>query len=169
MSKFVSISVIFFFASRKRHTRCALVTGVQTCALPIWLRIAGALHEAVPSSIRPHAIGGPRVRLPHARTNVQRRHVVECAWNAQWPAHTLKAQGAACRQADRMTGFGLDHLPYGVVTHQDRQLVVVRLEDEVVDLAALAASSTPSYDPTVFAGPDLAVDDCRAGDVVGRT
>src|SRR3546814_10020188 len=25
----------FFFASRRRHTRCALVTGVQTCALPI--------------------------------------------------------------------------------------------------------------------------------------
>src|SRR3546814_4179319 len=27
---------IFFFSSRRRHTRCALVTGVQTCALPIW-------------------------------------------------------------------------------------------------------------------------------------
>src|SRR3546814_19705418 len=27
-----------FFSSRRRHTRCALVTGVQTCALPIcWL------------------------------------------------------------------------------------------------------------------------------------
>src|SRR3546814_2360645 len=26
---------VFFFASRRRHTRCALVTGVQTCALPI--------------------------------------------------------------------------------------------------------------------------------------
>src|SRR3546814_2862401 len=26
---------IFFFSSRRRHTRCALVTGVQTCALPI--------------------------------------------------------------------------------------------------------------------------------------
>src|SRR3546814_6672816 len=25
----------FFFASRRRHTSCALVTGVQTCALPI--------------------------------------------------------------------------------------------------------------------------------------
>src|SRR3546814_14329823 len=24
-----------FFSSRRRHTRCALVTGVQTCALPI--------------------------------------------------------------------------------------------------------------------------------------
>src|SRR3546814_4780941 len=31
---------VFFFSSRRRHTRCALVTGVQTCALPIsgnWL------------------------------------------------------------------------------------------------------------------------------------
>src|SRR3546814_1086990 len=26
----------FFFSSRRRHTRCALVTGVQTCALPIY-------------------------------------------------------------------------------------------------------------------------------------
>src|SRR3546814_1157313 len=25
----------FLFSSRRRHTRCALVTGVQTCALPI--------------------------------------------------------------------------------------------------------------------------------------
>src|SRR3546814_5021470 len=28
-------SVYFFFSSIRRHTRCALVTGVQTCALPI--------------------------------------------------------------------------------------------------------------------------------------
>src|SRR3546814_1452677 len=28
--------VCVFFSSRRRHTRCALVTGVQTCALPIW-------------------------------------------------------------------------------------------------------------------------------------
>src|SRR3546814_1716568 len=26
---------MFFLSSRRRHTRCALVTGVQTCALPI--------------------------------------------------------------------------------------------------------------------------------------
>src|SRR3546814_12846249 len=25
-----------FFSSRRRHTRCTLVTGVQTCALPIY-------------------------------------------------------------------------------------------------------------------------------------
>src|SRR3546814_11058211 len=29
------IYIMFFFSSRRRHTRCALVTGVQTCALPI--------------------------------------------------------------------------------------------------------------------------------------
>src|SRR3546814_4622880 len=31
---------MFFFSSRRRHTRCALVTGVQTCALPISLTLA---------------------------------------------------------------------------------------------------------------------------------
>src|SRR3546814_10903844 len=32
----ISYTIIFFFSSRRRHTRCALVTGVQTCALPIY-------------------------------------------------------------------------------------------------------------------------------------
>src|SRR3546814_12737344 len=31
----------FFFSSRRRHTRCALVTGVQTCALPILVKKMG--------------------------------------------------------------------------------------------------------------------------------
>src|SRR3546814_8357684 len=30
----------FFFSGRRRHTRCALVTGVQTCALPIFAVMA---------------------------------------------------------------------------------------------------------------------------------
>src|SRR3546814_8593841 len=33
----------FFFSSRRRHTRCALVTGVQTCALPISLDDMGEI------------------------------------------------------------------------------------------------------------------------------
>src|SRR3546814_4716941 len=43
---FISIFYVFvgffFFSSRRRHTRCALVTGVQTCALPI----SALTHEA---------------------------------------------------------------------------------------------------------------------------
>src|SRR3546814_2033437 len=46
----------FFFSSRRRHTRCALVTGVQTCALPIYpwhyvpvlARKPGALRNGAP-------------------------------------------------------------------------------------------------------------------------
>src|SRR3546814_10231129 len=37
--------IVFFFSSRRRHTRCALVTGVQTCALPIFLGIREALAQ----------------------------------------------------------------------------------------------------------------------------
>src|SRR3546814_7551206 len=33
---FVSTDALFFVSSRRRHTSCALVTGVQTCALPIF-------------------------------------------------------------------------------------------------------------------------------------
>src|SRR3546814_2013190 len=40
MYLFASDIYVFFFSSRRRHTRCALVTGVQTCALPI-SRLAG--------------------------------------------------------------------------------------------------------------------------------
>src|SRR3546814_13302075 len=39
--------VIFFFSIRRRHTRCALVTGVQTCALPISVRFVGDRVAAV--------------------------------------------------------------------------------------------------------------------------
>src|SRR3546814_3066921 len=34
------VVVFFFCSSRRRHTRCALVTGVQTCALPIFTLLA---------------------------------------------------------------------------------------------------------------------------------
>src|SRR3546814_17020162 len=35
------MTVVVFFSSRRRHTICALVTGVQTCALPIFRRYSG--------------------------------------------------------------------------------------------------------------------------------
>src|SRR3546814_17250810 len=37
----------FFFSSRRRHTRCALVTGVQTCALPISVAYAILMESSV--------------------------------------------------------------------------------------------------------------------------
>src|SRR3546814_4853089 len=46
---FIALRFFFFFSSRRRHTRCALVTGVQTCALPI-LQIFPVDPEAAPTS-----------------------------------------------------------------------------------------------------------------------
>src|SRR3546814_16704615 len=40
-------TLLFFFSSRRRHTRCALVTGVQTCALPISAHGADAVQDAM--------------------------------------------------------------------------------------------------------------------------
>src|SRR3546814_7362898 len=40
---------LFFFSSRRRHTRCALVTGVQTCALPIFIASAVVAGRTAPA------------------------------------------------------------------------------------------------------------------------
>src|SRR3546814_11472625 len=48
------IVILVFFSSRRRHTRCALVTGVQTCDLPIY-SIAASL------ALRAPAAGDPRL------------------------------------------------------------------------------------------------------------
>src|SRR3546814_11622666 len=47
----------FFFSSRRRHTRCALVTGVQTCALPIWFRLCPLVFMG--GSLIPHGGQNP--------------------------------------------------------------------------------------------------------------
>src|SRR3546814_9045380 len=63
----------FFFSSSRRHTRCALVTGVQTCALPIlliFLLIVGGLallFTRLPTSFLPEEDKGSvfvQVQLP---------------------------------------------------------------------------------------------------------
>src|SRR3546814_1971196 len=40
--------IVCFFSSRRRHTRCALVTGVQTCALPISLDRVQEVYGLLP-------------------------------------------------------------------------------------------------------------------------
>src|SRR3546814_2190902 len=60
----VFIMFCFFFSSRRRHTRCALVTGVQTCALPIYWRLGLllialiAVFAARVPGVEPVRIGG---------------------------------------------------------------------------------------------------------------
>src|SRR3546814_5752594 len=61
---------IFFFSSRRRHTRCALVTGVQTCALPIssgWIPVyAGMTSRKRMLHEEAHARWSYSIALPQA-------------------------------------------------------------------------------------------------------
>src|SRR3546814_18018255 len=61
--------VFFFFSSRRRHTRCALVTGVQTCALPI----CTASHPA--SQEQPRCSPGEPRDDPPSREGDDARHL----------------------------------------------------------------------------------------------
>src|SRR3546814_7791123 len=66
----------FFFSSRRRHTRCALVTGVQTCALCEVNLHASAL---LPSDYCPdvHARLGLYKKLSHAKHEDDLIHIQE--------------------------------------------------------------------------------------------
>src|SRR3546814_10266817 len=56
------VDILFFISSRRRHTRCALVTGVQTCALPISACGAAALSVRGRASLRRRNPGTFRLR-----------------------------------------------------------------------------------------------------------
>src|SRR3546814_13127090 len=45
------MNIICFFSSRRRHTSCALVTGVQTCALPIYARAEWSMNCQQPARL----------------------------------------------------------------------------------------------------------------------
>src|SRR3546814_11184703 len=57
--------VLFFVSTRIRHTSCALVTGVQTCALPIYSTclLAGSMDTTI-SAPRTASAAEPAARAP---------------------------------------------------------------------------------------------------------
>src|SRR3546814_2068100 len=73
---------VFFFSSRRRHTRCALVTGVQTCALPILGTTVGIIDR-----------GGDVIRHGHSRA------VKPWAGDRQWPHHAGLISVPAARRS----------------------------------------------------------------------
>src|SRR3546814_8741805 len=66
--------LIFFFSSRRRHTSCALVTGVQTCALPISRDRQGGQDPPRPRTRSARPSGPDRVREPPDFPRLRRRH-----------------------------------------------------------------------------------------------
>src|SRR3546814_19514353 len=89
--------VLFFFSSRRRHTRCALVTGVQTCALPIYLHgLAANLVSAAQRLVPLGQTDGQRVMLA-----LRPAIIAAAAQAADLPdGDPLLALGSACLMAD---------------------------------------------------------------------
>src|SRR3546814_3345599 len=90
-----------FFSSRRRHTRCALVTGVQTCALPISIHGSTAPDRPRPAIVRaPAGAGKPgpptRARAAPRLTQVNATH--SCPAQAGGDGHLVSEIGrASCR------------------------------------------------------------------------
>src|SRR3546814_1698017 len=74
--------VKYFFSSRRRHTRCALVTGVQTCALPIWLKVASPGSDGAREYVLAIDDVGAGVRDKRYRVRIEGRRIVPY-WSRQ--------------------------------------------------------------------------------------
>src|SRR3546814_39523 len=90
---------MFVFSSRRRHTRCALVTGVQTCALPISQMQDKKFGEVVKSAGTLHLIPvgmgstAPSAWLPQAVQELAGRLTTYIAENAKTARAFLKLVG----------------------------------------------------------------------------
>src|SRR3546814_2328721 len=98
----MSVYDSFFFSSRRRHTRCALVTGVQTCALPIWRRDVEEAARVFKVSLAPCA-GEQAVvadAVEPARQGVEQEAADELV---SGEGHDLLAVGAALARSEEHT------------------------------------------------------------------
>src|SRR3546814_17154835 len=85
---FFYMCVLFFvFASRRRHTRCALVTGVQTCALPISADVTFAvpLPLALERMVEPFGAEGRVVRDEKEHRLLQPVHFISAGTRKPLP------------------------------------------------------------------------------------
>src|SRR3546814_3787904 len=88
MVDYVLCTFCFFFSSRRRHTRCALVTGVQTCALPIYGMAFGQGTEQFTRA----ALAQPCVNVDEAdRLALEEKLVEQLAHGAVRPGGCLAA------------------------------------------------------------------------------
>src|SRR3546814_17451531 len=109
----------FFFSSRRRHTRCALVTGVQTCALPIYLSRAA------------DRIGSLQCRLA--------RHEKMASAYARLPsAANLSELADAVRSVEekKVRAEAIERLQGCLLTNQTRAAAFATLPEQVPDLVS---------------------------------
>src|SRR3546814_10732355 len=154
--------MLFFFSSRRRHTRCALVTGVQTCALPIYdvpgpeiLDAAvSAFHQAFDAEWGGFG-GAPKFPTPQ---------------NLDFVLRGLARSGAVELGTmvevtlDAMASGGMyDHLGGGFARYSvDRQWVVPHFEKMLYDQSGLLRLYLPGHQVTGHARYAQVVEDRKS-------
>src|SRR3546814_10087070 len=98
----------FCFSSRRRHTRCALVTGVQTCALPIYWRINGSVMNRYHGNLNIRREGLDAARLMSECREIAFSLGSACASGSGRSSHVLRALGLSEKEARSSIriGFG---------------------------------------------------------------
>src|SRR3546814_979412 len=126
---FVCVLFVFFFSCRIRHSRCALVTGVQTCALPISGALSGVLGDE-------HA--GPAVHVIHGAAG--ERIVPPARWSTE--IVTLVVKGSAT----------IDGKPYGAgelrIQREDTPMGAIIAGENGVELVLVVADRRRSEEHT---------------------
>src|SRR3546814_2878863 len=91
--------MVGFFSCRRRHTRCALGTGVQTCALPIFRRVDQALvgEAVVDGDIGKTAAAGCRRYIAVEAVHIERADIQRHAAGAR------EATAVAARRSEEHT------------------------------------------------------------------
>src|SRR5213080_1326659 len=99
-----------FFSSRRRHTTYRYVTGVQTCALPIWAVVREAPRAARDHGRRPHA-QAPLARARSEERRVGKECIAVCRSRGS-PDHEKEKIGAPRLEAvDQDFGVGVSAEP----------------------------------------------------------
>src|SRR3546814_9700744 len=114
MCVFVVWFIGVFFSSRRRHTRCALVTGVQTCALPI---LQGATREIAPPA---------HVRMSEEDWPFWHSVIAEFA-RSEWTDHQLEMAAMLARAMADLEREQYDLRAEGSVMTSERGTPVVKI------------------------------------------
>src|SRR3546814_4325748 len=123
---------IFFFSSTRRHARCALVTGVQTCALPIssprWALSSAARAERTGRTRwTPSRRDGQNAGLPTAGAHLSYRE--GRFWQPDVTVATVVVDGARLLCVDKHVNGGLVLNPPAAHLEPDESLEPAELRD----------------------------------------
>src|SRR3546814_1506659 len=146
----------FVFSSRRRQTRCALVTGVQTCALPISPLIAYAVkanpNKSVIATLAALGAGADVVSIGELRR----------AMAGGVPANRIVFSGVGKTREELTEALSLGIFQFNLESKPEAEL----LSDVAVELGTTAPVSF-RVNPDVAAGPHRQLSTGKAANTVG--